>query len=163
MFIINTTKNETQVARNNGKMLIKLKELLSFFFFCFLFFLRFFFLIWVSVVLSFFGIEVRFFWAEKNKEEEERSEDKCEEKATEIKIIILIIKYYYHRGGNGEKVSVGLTATQKSILLQQEEVMVNQGIHGNAISQEGIAAVGNRALTLVLREYEEILGHSFFF
>lgn len=59
--------------------------------------------------------------------------------------------------------SVGLTATQKSILLQQEEVMVNQGIHGNAISQEGIAAVGNRALTLVLREYEEILGHSFFF
>lgn len=58
---------------------------------------------------------------------------------------------------------MGLTATQKSILLQQEEVMVNQGIHGNAISQEGIAAVGNRALTLVLREYEEILGHSFFF
>lgn len=35
MFIINTTKNETQVARNNGKMLIKLKELLSFFFFLF--------------------------------------------------------------------------------------------------------------------------------
>lgn len=42
MFIINTTKNETQVARNNGKMLIKLKELLSFFFLSF-FFLRFFF------------------------------------------------------------------------------------------------------------------------
>lgn len=37
MFIINTTKNETQVARNNGKMLIKLKELLSFFFSFFFF------------------------------------------------------------------------------------------------------------------------------
>lgn len=61
MFVINTTKNETQSQETMGNV-NKAERIVEFFFFCFfkVFFLN---LSFCSVI--FFGIEVRFFWAEK--------------------------------------------------------------------------------------------------